>query len=947
LKDANLSLLTEEFDIPFRFDSAADISLNIQSNGFKVEDLSIEGVCSGIERVESSGSEPPFHMYGEFEMKNGLFGIPRLTLENPAHMLSLERGIFDKSILRGYISGRSTRLDDLLQRIQRYYPAPFDPPDLSGHTAFNLTLSGSLRKYEINADIHTLETKLKDQDIGSIQLVSSIDPQFTSIDSMSISGASIHGDGNLQLLTPGQSGMENQLPLRLANINIHSFDLSILDKLFDKSIPLTGITSGKIFMNSIVNQKTSLKGNDATYSGIPVNDFVLEGNLTDNGFENMTFSSSPGAGNLSATGSISFKSSPSLIISGHNIPFDLVPVFNKFNPEGNFDINVSTLDADTATPYWEYSVFSDGLNLGNIDTGGLEVSGQITSGNEPEVSWTANWNKQMLSSKGTCLLDESLTCSMTNQFTDFPLTIPFGITRDVTAVDLPVSGIITVTSQLTGKLRNIAEISSEFHITDMVIDFLGTRFNLKEPTDLSLGNKKVLISETSLVSEQKSLDLKGSISLDSKIDLLVKGNLGLSPLENLTDFLDSTSGNINLNLNLGGSMNDPNLSGTALIQEFYAYIPSFDLWLDDYHSEIQLNQKIGKVIYLEGIAGGSYLGGEGEIGFAQYIPSLFDVKLQGYDIDFEYPSGFVSQGNINLEIMGTLPEINFAGDIDLKQCIYSERINYKTMIVNESRAKLNLTQQKKPEDVKVENHYFNPTFGINVSAQDGFFMDNNMARSEMRLKLDILGSLNKPQVLGHVDVLRGDITFMNRIFEIQNASIDFADPTRIDPLVNFQAEADLDDYRVSLDVNGRFYSDLNIQPSSTPPLNDLDLWNLLLIGKTRDSMTLSSDDYLASGVAYITGSLQDQIEQQFEYWMGFDEFSIDPIMSTSNESPSAKFTVKKRIGPDLSVLYSRSATSTGDLLMIEYQITNNLFIIGQKTEDNSIGANIRYRWEFE
>ncbi|MCD4654360.1 translocation/assembly module TamB, partial [bacterium] len=115
----------------------------------------------------------------------------------------------------------------------------------------------------------------------------------------------------------------------------------------------------------------------------------------------------------------------------------------------------------------------------------------------------------------------------------------------------------------------------------------------------------------------------------------------------------------------------------------------------------------------------------------------------------------------------------------------------------------------------------------------------------------------------------------------------------------------------------------------------------------RESMTLSFYDYLASGVAYVTGSLQEQIEQRFEYWMGFDEFSIDPIMSTSNESPSAKFTVKKRFGPDLSVLYSRSASSSGDLLLIEYKISDNLFILGQKTEDNSIGANIRYRWEFE
>jgi len=948
LKNADLALVTNDLNIPFQFNSNTDISLKIQSESFKFEDLRINGFASGTEKPEDDQPDNPLHLACEFGVKNGLFGISRATLENSIHKAILSNCIFDKTKLAGSISGNSSELENLLQKIHKFYTVPFYSPELSGNIAYSLNLNGTLENYDVDADINTSSTKLKSQDLGSVQLTASVNPEFVNISSISISGDNLQAMGNLKLLTPGQPEYDNQPPLEEISIEVKQFNLGILDHIFERSIPLTGITSGNIFMNiSDENQKTIFHGKKASYAGVPVKDLVLKGILTDYGFENFVFSASPGSGELSVEGSVYFDRANNLKISGHNIPFDLIPVFNELHPEGNFDINAYSIQNDDENSLIDYKILSNRLNLGNIETGAIEVSGQLNSLETPIVSWTANWNKQMFSSTGWCLLDDELTCSMENQFTDFPLTIPFGVLREVTLTDLPVAGLITADSSVSGELRKYADITAEFDISALNIESLGTRFDLANPTNLKVNNRKIQIAETSLVSSEKTLNLKGLMTIDGKLDLTLNGTLGLSPLENLTSFLDSTSGNISLDLNLGGSLSDPDLSGTAFIQEFYAYIPSFDLWLDDYHSEILLNQKIGKIIYLEGIAGGSYMGGEGEIGFSQYFPKLFDVKLKGDDIDFEYPEGFESQGNIDLEILGTLPDINFAGNIELEHCIYSDRINFKTMIINESRAKLNLTQKSKQIEEKLDSKLLNPTFGINVNAQDGFFVDNNMARAEMSMKLNILGSLNKPQVLGHIDILRGDVTFMDRSFEIMNASVDFADPTSIDPLVTFRAESDIDNYRVTLNVNGRFYSDLNIQPSATPPLNDLDLWNLLLIGKTRDSMTLSSDDYLASGVAYVTGSLQEQIEQQFEYWMGFDEFSIDPIMSTSDESPSAKFTVKKRFGSDLSVLYSRSASSTGDLLMIEYQLSNNLFVIGQKTEDNSIEANIKYRWEFE
>ena len=129
-------------------------------------------------------------------------------------------------------------------------------------------------------------------------------------------------------------------------------------------------------------------------------------------------------------------------------------------------------------------------------------------------------------------------------------------------------------------------------------------------------------------------------------------------------------------------------------------------------------------------------------------------------------------------------------------------------------------------------------------------------------------------------------------------------------------------------------------------MSDLDIWSLLAIGKTTQELSENSADMVASGVSYLTFALQDELEKRFKTWMGFDEFSIDPVLSTTDESPSARFTVKKSFSPELVVTYSRSVAATGDLVILEYKLSDNQYLVRQKLEDESVGGDIRFRWEF-
>jgi len=944
-ENADLAALTEDLRIPVQFPSRCNTSLRISGTGFKVEDIQIDGFVSGIETV--GDSREPLMLFASYRMDGGLFEIPEAQVRGSTHDLHLKYGVFDKSQLRGMVSGQTGNIGNLLNRLNRYIPNPVTIPKLAGSAAFDLRLNGTLKEYTVGIDLNSSRITIQNQQVGSLKLSAVARPDGVDLNRITLTGPEIDVDGQLQLLLP-LDGSRKRLPLKSASLSVSNAELSYLASFLERDLPISGTATGVIHVSDSIDPSSELSRlevSSLSYAGIELGDTEIQGRALPEGLFDIVVSATPQGGRLNITADVPFQSPPDLSVSGRNLPIALVPRLKSAEISGTVDLDISTDTAGESEGFFRYSILSPHVSIRNIDTGSLEVRGRVIRAAPSVVEWSARWNQNMFTSDGTCTITEELPFTSTTSMKDLPLSIPVLIAA-AGREPPPVSGHVTAGARFAGSLNYPDSWRSRIDIQDLAVDYSGIRLNLEEPTGIVMEKGDISITNARMASPTSELTATGTVSTRGEMALNVAGNLRLAPLEKITTFLENVSGNLAFNTSLSGSWKDPRFSGTLYLQEFYCHIPTFDVWLEDYHSEIELDQKLGKIVYLDGIAGGSYLGGEGELGFSGYTPDLLDIRLNGDDVDFEYPLGFDTMASVDLDISGALDEPMIAGDIEVQQSTYANRINYKTMIVNESRARLTFGDRRKDVRETREAGGFNPRFNLKINGPDNVFINNNLARVEMSIKLNILGALKKPQVLGHVDVINGEVTLLQRNFELMNASIEFADPTQIDPQVSLLAETDIDEYKVTLEINGRLYSDLNIQPSSTPPLNELDLWNLIVIGKTRENMA-SSSDYLASGVAYVTGSLQEQIEQRFEYWMGFDEFSIDPIMSTSDESPSAKFTVKKRFSPDLSVLYSRSASSSGDLLVIEYQVSDNLFIIGQKTEDNSIGADLRYRWEFE
>jgi translocation and assembly module TamB len=240
--------------------------------------------------------------------------------------------------------------------------------------------------------------------------------------------------------------------------------------------------------------------------------------------------------------------------------------------------------------------------------------------------------------------------------------------------------------------------------------------------------------------------------------------------------------------------------------------------------------------------------------------------------------------------------------------------------------------------------------GIRVRAPGTLKVDNNLATLQARAELMLQGTTESPVILGRAEIERGRVYFQGNTYVIRRGSIDFANPERIDPHFEIEAEARVRSYRVTLRVDGtleRVYPTL----TSDPPLSALQILNLLA-GADESAVTSMTEAQTEQGRLAATGAaslaagrLAEQVglERGAERLFGLNRFSIDPAL-VRGTNPTARLTVGKRLTSDLSVVYSVDLRGTGErLLSVEYSVSDRFSVLLTQSEVDGYGFDVRLR----
>jgi translocation and assembly module TamB len=231
-----------------------------------------------------------------------------------------------------------------------------------------------------------------------------------------------------------------------------------------------------------------------------------------------------------------------------------------------------------------------------------------------------------------------------------------------------------------------------------------------------------------------------------------------------------------------------------------------------------------------------------------------------------------------------------------------------------------------------------------VSAPDAR-MEWPGAELQAEANLRVRGTWEHPILLGHIHILSGDLYFAGNRYRVSRGDLNFANPFRLDPVLNVEATTNIQQYEITLNFNGPA-SKLTLAYRSDPPLPANVIITLLALGKTSSEATSRSGGTTQSGTAGASAILSEAISSQLggrlERLFGITRFRVDPglggVASTGSEqNAAARITVEQQIArtspsltfprrssPQQQVIW-RNTMSTGTFLYWEYAIRTALW----------------------
>ena len=194
------------------------------------------------------------------------------------------------------------------------------------------------------------------------------------------------------------------------------------------------------------------------------------------------------------------------------------------------------------------------------------------------------------------------------------------------------------------------------------------------------------------------------------------------------------------------------------------------------------------------------------------------------------------------------------------------------------------------------------------------------------------GTFDRPVLLGNIHLLGGEMPFRGNTYELTRGDINFANPFRLDPVLNIEATSTINQYQVTIDFSGPA-SHLALNYRSDPPLPDSDIVALLALGSPGEGSGLqqapgASSNYGATALlseAYPAGSAADRTPVRDQ------PIPRGPVRGGHRdgvECGGSRYD-QQQIAHNLIITYSTNAATSNQyqLIQVEYAVKRDFSVV--------------------
>jgi translocation and assembly module TamB len=824
----------------------------------------------------------------------------------------------------------------------------------AGNLAFSGTLTGNVSDPTIDGQASLDSLVLRGRSLGSLKTDLSVSPAGTELKNGVLQEAD---GGTLAFNVNVPSGGTNNISVQatLTNINTGNVLAALPIDLPESLRGLQADTSGTLNLTGLpdaMQGEANLTAKNGTLQGQTFDDLDTRVTFAGNTVNVETFNAKFGAGTLTAKGTYQTDTTAfNFDVEGKDIPFARIRPFistaENF-PDINGNVNLTAKAVGRKDDSRSYEINFNGTGTGVTFNGnalGEVVFSGKTENQQLNANLTANLEGQQQNiTANVNFADPNLPFRAETNFNNTELA-PF-----IALVRQP--GDIAITGQATGRIfleGNLSSVNAagvrEFttgnlkgsaDFTQLALQIGDTPIAASEPVAVRFDTNQVTVESAKFAGSGSNLVISGTVALKDDVvnNLNIDGRINLSILNALSrnTFF---AGLADVNIRLTGPNRTARLNGTAEMQNASAsaFIGSERISFERLKGRAIFTSNQVQIDELTGFLGGGKFTASGGAMLGNNLQlDAFRFALRGSNVTVPLPKDFLTTGDAEIEINGRRNgqqlSTFIAGRIDAKRSLYSQNIDLADVIGGRTEGSISQSDGSSTfGDINLD---------LTIEGRNALVVRNNLADLTASLNLRVTGDLDAPQVEGRIIASNGTLFFRDKRYEVQRGELVFPPNTEgIDPIVNLQAEADVNGYQVFVNLNGKLTDTENLSATvrSNPALPQADVISLITTGNlanTEGGISPLAQSGISTAAEILTDEIINKpIAKATDKLFGLNKFQLDPIIS-GQRNPGARLTVGRQINRNLLVTYSTNLSEDqNQVLALEYRVSNRLSFVAQ------------------
>jgi putative ABC transport system permease protein len=479
-----------------------------------------------------------------------------------------------------------------------------------------------------------------------------------------------------------------------------------------------------------------------------------------------------------------------------------------------------------------------------------------------------------------------------------------------------LEGVMDVTLDAASATPTLADLTGELRLDRLDVRIADLPLAQRGPTRIVARDGFARIEAWDWVGQGATLSLRGQVRLEDRQSAILAN--GLVDLRMLTPFVRdagmTTAGRLEPRLSITGPLDDPRIDGDLTLTAGELRLADPRVIATGLTMRSVVNRTSARITTLTGTVNGGMLTGAGGVDYSPEQGLDVQLAMMIGGMALEMPEGLRSEVDADLGLaMKVLPEPagRLTGTITVVRGAYREPLAVVGGILAGMRA-----QRLAAGTADAASPYLEAlALDVSLVTDEDIIVNNNYGRFQIGGDLRLVGTAAAPSVTGRAELREGGQLFVGRnVYTINFGTIDFNNPTTIEPVVNIQATTRAGREEIEVQLTGPAENPTpTLSSPSNPELTEADRYSLLLTGRPFDE--LAPDDAAFVGTQ-VLGNFSGEVLGFAGRAIGLDTVRLggpetstlreDPIAVAAQVDPTTRLTFGKSIGPDLELTFSQS-----------------------------------------